>query len=145
MESELEVPASAFARAREALFAWRHFEIPWLELRGAEGPVHPGQCVATEVQRFGVWSLNPCRVVYTIDEPDFAAYAYGTTPGHPARGEEHFVLRTDTQRSHLVLEIAAFSRPEHWLVRIGQPVLRSFQRRFAPACAEALTRALREA
>ena len=29
-----------FELARTALFTWRHFEIPWLELHGARGPVN---------------------------------------------------------------------------------------------------------
>ena len=53
-----------FERSRAALGAWRHFEIPWLELHGATTEVRSGQVVATLISVVGLWFLSPCRVVY---------------------------------------------------------------------------------
>ena len=39
-----------FERARRALAGWRHFEIPWIELLGAETPAKEGQRVAGSPQ-----------------------------------------------------------------------------------------------
>lgn len=130
-----------FERARLALFAYRHFEIPWLELHGGESPVHAGQVVATLARALGLWSLNPCRIVDRCDDPGDsteASFAYGTLEGHVARGEERFTLRRDPRTDEVAFEIVAFSRPALLLTRLGRPVLRRVQRRFAPAAAEAL-------
>ena len=34
----------------------------------------------------------PCRVVWTVDEPDRIGFAYGTTAEGPESGEESFIL-----------------------------------------------------
>lgn len=135
---------AVFERARAALFAYRHFEIPWLELHGAAEPVHPGQVVATLARTLGLWSLNPCRIVDRRDEsgdPDVASFAYGTLEGHVAAGEERFTVRRDPRTDEVAFEIIAFSRPALWLTRLGRPVMRRVQGRFAPAAAAALRRA----
>ena len=131
-------------RARRALFVYRHFEIPWLELHGGDEPVHADQVVATLARALGLWSLNPCRIVDRRDDPgdaSEASFAYGTLEGHVARGEERFTLRRDPRTDGVEFEIIAFSRPAMLLTRLGRPVLRRVQRRFAPAAAEALARA----
>ena len=133
-----------FERARSSLFRWRHFEIPWLELRGAEVPVHEGQVVATLTRVFGLWFLNPCRVVHADCLPDpsnEAAFAYGTLDGHVASGEERFTVRFDPSTEAVTYEILAFSRPAVTLTRLAYPWVRRLQRRFATSSAQALLRA----
>ncbi|MBY0399560.1 DUF1990 domain-containing protein [Myxococcota bacterium] len=133
-----------FEAARTALFTWRHFEIPWLELEGRADPVREGQAVATLTRVLGVWFLNPCRVVYREDaegSPVEVAFAYGTLEGHVASGEERFSLRFDPTSGDVVFEILAFSRPASVLTRIGRPYMRRIQRRFAGDAAAALGRA----
>lgn len=135
-----------FERARSSLLAWRHFEIPWLELLGAEMPVSAGQVVATLTRLLGIWFLNPCRVVYVDCPPEPAnevAFAYGTLEGHVLRGEERFTLRFDPLTQEVSYEILAFSRPAVSLARFGYPWARRLQRRFAMASADALSRACR--
>jgi uncharacterized protein (UPF0548 family) len=133
-----------FERARSALFAWRHFEIPWLELVGGESEVRQGQVVVTLTRVLGLWFVNPCRVVYAEGSPDRAddvAFAYGTLRGHVERGEERFTVRLDPKTEEVTYEILAFSRPAILLARLGYPFARRVQRRFAASSAEALARA----
>lgn len=133
-----------FERAGMALFAWKHFEIRWLELRGTDRPVHVGQVVATLTRVFGAWFLNPCSVVYRVDAPgesNEVAFAYGTLAGHVASGEERFTVRRDPATDEVRFEILAFSRPAIALTRLGQPLMRRVQRRFAASAAQALDRA----
>jgi uncharacterized protein (UPF0548 family) len=132
---------ACFERARTALFAWRHFEIPWLELHGAREPVFLDQRVATLTRVFGLWFLNPCRVVYVETAsavPDRVAFAYGTLPGHVASGEERFAVRHDPASDLVELEILAFSRPAVLVAQIGYPWVRRIQKRFARDAAGAL-------
>ena len=133
-----------FERAREALFDWHHFrQVPWLTFFGGEARAETGNVVASLVSVFGVWFLNPCRVVYT--EPpsdDHAAFAYGTLPGHAESGEERFSVRREAGTGTVVYRIEAFSRPVRWAPRLAYPFARRLQRRFAVASAEALLRGM---
>jgi uncharacterized protein (UPF0548 family) len=133
-----------FERAKSALANWRHFEIPWLELHGAN-PVASGQVVATLARVAGLWFLNPCRVVYADLGPDrdSVAYAYGTLHGHVECGEERFRLSFDAASHEVRYEILAFSRPAIFLSQVGYPLARRIQRRFAESSARALARAIR--
>ena len=130
-----------FDRACAALVAWRHFEIPWLELHGAERAVHAGQVVATLTRVAGLWFCNPCRVVYAeTDASDEVAFAYGALRGHVERGEERFSVRFDSRSGEVRYEIAAFSRPAVALTNIALPWVRRIQHRFARDSAKALAR-----
>jgi len=143
-EFDLGTGRERFERARAALVAWRHFEIPWVELHGASMPAHTGQAVATLVSVAGLWFLNPCRVVYTefSDEAsDQAAFAYGTLPGHVESGEERFEVSLDASTGEVKYRILAFSRPGILLTRLGYPATRLFQKRFARWSGDALRRA----
>ena len=133
-----------FERARAGLVAWRHFDIPWLELHGATTRVEAGGVVATLVGLAGIWFLNPCRVVYTElpDPSNRVAFAYGTLRGHAECGEERFTLAFDPTSSEVSYEIAAFSRPAILVSRLAYPLARRLQRRFAAASARALLRAV---
>ena len=131
-----------FERARASLLAWRHFEVPWLQLHGS-GAVASGQVVATLVSVAGLWFLNPCRVVYADSSLGDAsvAFAYGTLRGHAESGEERFRVSLDPTTEQVVYEIAAFSRPAVLLSKLGYPLARRIQRRFAASSAQALARA----
>jgi uncharacterized protein (UPF0548 family) len=135
-----------FERARSALLAWRHFDIPWLELEGANDEASSGQVVATLTRASGLWFLNPCRVVYTelaLDASNQAAFAYGTLAGHVESGEERFAVQFDPITEQVTYEVLAFSRPAVLLTRLGYPWVRGLQRRFVESSAEALQRASR--
>lgn len=128
-----------FERAREALRHWRQLELPWLEFHGTQTPVVEGAVVASLVSVLGFWFLSPCRVVYDeLDGEDVAAYAYGTLAGHAERGEERFRLAFDPETKQVTYEISAFSRPDRLAVRIGYPLARRLQQRFAQASVQAL-------
>jgi uncharacterized protein (UPF0548 family) len=71
---------AAFERATAALIEWRHFELGWLELFPKRASSAPGTVVAVSVRHLGFWSLNGCRVVYSIGVPGDRTFgfAYGT-------------------------------------------------------------------
>jgi uncharacterized protein (UPF0548 family) len=135
---------AVFAKAGAALLAWRHFDIPWLELFGAKTPATTGQTVATLVSVAGLWFLNPCRVVFTATSgtAPVVGFAYGTLRGHAECGEERFVVSQDPADGRVWYEIAAFSRPARWATRLGYPFARRLQRRFRAASARALSLAV---
>ncbi|HVS00766.1 MAG TPA: DUF1990 domain-containing protein [Thermoanaerobaculia bacterium] len=58
-------------------------------------------------------------------------FAYGTLTGHGERGEERFTVEWNREDDSVWYELYAFSRPAHWLVKLGYPVTRWYQKRFA--------------
>lgn len=68
----------------------------------------------------------PCEVVWVLDEDRRGGYAYGTLPGHPARGEESFVAELD-DHDDVWFTVTAFSRAAAWYARLGGPLTRAAQ------------------
>ena len=137
--TSLGAGSETFERARRALLSWRMFDIPWLELRPPPS-IEPGAAVAVAVRVAGLWWLNACQVVYCeFDTPRLCAFAYGTLPDHAESGEERFSVRW-SEDDQVRYEITAYSRPRHWLARLGSPVARRLQRRFGDASLDAMRR-----
>ncbi len=136
---------ATFLRAAEALRAWRMFDTGWVRLHPSDTPVEVGATVAV-VARHGVWSLNACRVVYTVEEEARgvrrSGFAYGTLPDHAARGEERFSVEWDLEDGSVWYDLYAISRPNSLLVRLGYPVVRRLQKRFARDSKAAMRRAV---
>ena len=90
------------------------------------GPIEVGDTVRLTIP-FGPLRVHaPARVVYVVDEPRLAGFAYGTLPGHPERGEEAFLVELAADGTVSVV-IRAFSRPASWFWWCGAPVLRLAQ------------------
>jgi uncharacterized protein (UPF0548 family) len=79
----------------------------------------------------------PLRVVYVIDEPHKAGFAYGTLRGHPESGEEAFVVEQRDDGS-VWLTIRAFSRPANGWYRLASPILRRNQSKYTKRYLRAL-------
>ena len=122
-----------FERARAALLAWKQFDIGWVQTFPRQAPVAVGTVVAVLIQHLGFWSLNGCRVLYSVGSPDDAArfgFAYGTLTNHAESGEELFEVFIDPRTEEVVYRIRATSSPQATLARFGQPVVRALQKRF---------------
>ncbi|HVW00648.1 MAG TPA: DUF1990 domain-containing protein, partial [Planctomycetaceae bacterium] len=132
---------AVFAAACEALRCWTQFDLGWIRAADRAAPLAPGEAVAVVARTCGLWSINTCRIVYVVDEPRRFGFAYGTLPSHVARGEERFLVELGAA-DEVTFEILAFSRPSHWLTRVGRPVMRLIQRQFARAAGEAMRRAM---
>jgi len=132
---ELGAGAEAFRCAVAALKSWKHFDLGWVKLLPENAPIEVGSTVAILVNHSLLWSLNACRIVYLVDEPDGAirkfGFAYGTTTQHAERGEERFTIEWKETDDTVCYDILAFSRPAHWLAKAGYPVTRWWQSRFA--------------
>ena len=121
---------AAYKRGVEALKNWQHFDLGWATIVPRGVPVEVGATVAVKARAFGTWSLNACRVVYTIDETTRFGFAYGTLPDHVELGEERFLIEWLPDDS-VWYDILAFSRPRHPLVRLSAPLARLLQKQFA--------------
>ena len=67
-----------FERARDALMAWKPFDLGWIEAFPQNATIAVGTIVADLIRHFGFWSLNGCRVVYTVGSRDDADSASHT-------------------------------------------------------------------
>jgi len=134
-----------FAAAKAALEHWQQFQFDWLEAGPNETPIKTGEVVAILVRVCGLWWWNACRIVYVVDETGPIVrfgFAYGTLPGHAESGEERFLIEWNRADNGVWYDILAFSRPHVFLVRIGYPIVRRMQRKFAQESSAAMRRAV---
>ena len=137
---------ATFQRAVAAVQRWQMFETGWMRLCWPDAPIEMGATVVVLASLPGLWSLNACRVVYTIDADDAACrrygFAYGTLPIHEALGEERFQVEWDRADDAVWYDILAFSRPKCVMAKLGYPVARLMQRRFGRDSKRAMVRAV---
>ena len=141
-----------FLRAKAALRDWKMFPEHFVELVWP-GPIEVGQVVATMFRAPGFWTLNPCRIVYTVDQTvetdnettlEQFGFAYGTVGNHLACGEEKFVVEYDYADESVWYEVVCFSRADHWLALLAYPYLRLQQHRFRKLSGKAMQAAVKE-
>jgi len=128
--------ADVYQRGVDALKQWRQFELGWVSLAPRDAKIEKGAVVAVKAWACGLWSLNACRVVYVVDDLEADpvrrfGFAYGTLPDHIERGEERFLIEWNRSDDTVWYDILAFSQPRHPLVKLGAPVARVMQKRFA--------------
>ena len=134
-----------FHSARAALRRWEQFHLGWVEAWSPGTPIQSGEVVAVMGRAIGLWWLNACRIVYVVDELGpicMFGFAYGTLPGHVESGEERFLIQWDQGENSVWYDILAFSRPNHFLTRLGYPMVRRTQKRFGRDSASSMFRAV---
>jgi uncharacterized protein (UPF0548 family) len=135
---------ATFLQACAAVRRWEMFHLGWVELCWPDTAIVPGAVVAVLARRLGLWLLNACRIVYVIEKTgavDRFGFAYGTMPDHVEKGEERFSVEWHHADESVWYDLLAFSRPNHWLARIGHPYARRLQKRFARDSLAAMARA----
>lgn len=70
-------------------------------------------------------------------------FAYGTLPDHAGSGEERFLIEWDRADNSVWYDILAFSRPQHFFIRLGYPMVRRTQKRFGRESAAVMLRAIK--
>ncbi len=117
-----------FERAVETLRAWGAQIGAGIEVVPTGAQVSEGETVILVIRTMGFWAIAPCRVVYVVEEPGQFAFAYGTLPGHPERGEAAFAIdRSET--GAVSFHVTSFSRTVDPLARLGAPITRRIQQR----------------
>lgn len=128
---QLGTGRATFEHAKKALQRWQMFNLGWVQICWPAAPLASGATVGVLATVCGLWSLNACRIVYVVDEVDCYGFAYGTLPDHLERGEERFLVEWRQSDDSVWYDILAFSQPQHALAKLGYPVVRHFQKRFA--------------
>ncbi len=62
---------------------------------------------------------------------------------HGESGEERFTVEMDATTREVWYDLFAFSKPNHTLARLGYPLTRYLQKRFAADSMEAMQRAVK--
>jgi len=122
---------SVFLVAKRAFERWTMFDLGWVRVANAPALIAIEQIVAVEVHTIGLWTLNLSRITAAVDTPGRFGFVYATTAMHVEQGEERFLLEYDSATSSVWYDLEAVSRPRHPLTRLGFPVTRAFQHRFA--------------
>ena len=131
----------AFAAAVTAIKRWKMFDFDWVHLCWADTPIEPGATVAVVVSHLGFWSMNACRIVYVIDEPERYGFAYGTLADHAERGEERFMVEWNRQDETVWYDLLAVSQPG-LTATAAYPYTRHLQKKFAKESKDAMKRAV---
>ncbi|MER6977529.1 DUF1990 family protein [Streptomyces carpinensis] len=125
-----------FRRAAEAVLTWEMHRTAGLGVDASADRAVPGADVTVTLAGM---IKAPCRIVWALEEPRRAGWAYGTLPGHPETGEESFVVDR-TGDGTVWLTVTAFSRPAKWYTRAGGPATRGLQHAYARRCGAVLRR-----
>lgn len=131
---------AAFHAAVAALRSWAPQRAIGFRPHPPGATVAEGATVVLVAALGPVGFLVPVRVVGLVDEPGRFAFAYGTLPGHPERGEQGFAverLAGGPVRATVRLDAGPGSRP----ARVLAPAVRLLQaaavRRYLTAIARA--------
>jgi len=113
--------AETFARAKNAVQTWAMYKLEWTRLYPPKVPIGAGESVVVVVNHLFCWSMNPCRIVYVLEESGAVekfSFAFGTLPGHSETGEERFTVEWRRDDDTVWYELLAFARPHHILAKI---------------------------
>ena len=79
---ELGNGEQTYKKAIKAIESWKMYDLDWTQLCPSNAPIKIGEVVATLINHLGFWSLNPCRIIYLIDEENdkFNRYGFGFVP-----------------------------------------------------------------
>ncbi|MFC7527508.1 DUF1990 family protein [Actinoplanes sp. GCM10030250] len=126
---------AVLARAGEAILTFRMHRATGARITTDAPRATPGTRVTV-----GLGPLRaPCEVVWTVQDEDQIGFGYGTRHGHPAIGEEAFLVERD-ENDTVWFSVTAFSRPAGTLMRLGGPVAVLFQHLYARLCGRAVRR-----
>jgi len=130
----------ALEAAADCVLGWRMHRGAGLGVLAQAPRAELGSTVVVAIGLGPLRILAPCRIVWTVDEPDRRGFGYAALPGHPAVGEEAFVVSRDAD-GVVTYTLVALSRPARWFTRLTAPILVLGQHLAARGCARAVQRA----
>lgn len=139
MHRSAVVTGMDFEEASSAVRCWVVHRRSGLHVAATHTPAEAGAEVHLRVGIGPLRILAPCRVLWVIDEPDRAGFAYGTLPGHPESGIEQFTV-TRSATGGVRFHLDAVSRPGTWYAQLGAPFSRLLQEVFTRRYLRALSR-----
>ena len=137
-----------FEQSKIALCHWKMFNLDWVEIFSPEAIIRVGLTVGIIFHKFGIWSINLCKVIDFIQEEEKGVkkfgFAYGTLTSHGLSGEERFLLEWNQENDMVYYDLFAFSRPNQYITKIGYWYVRKLQKRFAKSSQQAMILAIKQ-
>jgi len=124
-----------YRRAGDAVLTFRMHRATGARVRTAAERAEPGARLTVAVGPLRA----PCEVVWQVRDERRTGWGYGTLPGHPAAGEEAFVVEHD-EHDRVWFTVTAYSRPAGLAMRLGGPASVLLQHLYARLCGRALKR-----
>jgi uncharacterized protein (UPF0548 family) len=118
------LPRGPFRRVAAAIGEYRIFSPRLITPVLARTPVAVGDTVGLTYRLLpGLRMFVACRVIDLFDGPTAtgwrAGFSYRTLAGHAELGEETFAVEKVRTTGEVTASLTAWSRPGHWLTRIG--------------------------
>ncbi len=128
------LPDGPFRRVATAIGEYRIFPTTIGDRVLERSPVQVGDTVGLSYRLLpGLRMFIASRVIDVFDERTAtgwkAGFTYRTLAGHPELGEETFAVEKNRDSGNVTASLTAWSRPGHWLTRIGYWYARRTQRR----------------
>ena len=122
-----------FRRVALAISEYRIFPPHLVERVVKRTPIQVGDTVGINYRAFpGIRMFMACRVIDVYAGLNgniwHSGFTYRTLHDHAATGEETFAVEKNTNTGEVTASLTAWSRPAHWLMRIGYPYARWCQR-----------------
>ena len=126
-------PDGPFRKVASAILDYRVFPLSVLTPVMAKRPVSLGDTVGLTYRLLpGLRMFVASRVIAVFDEQTAngwkAGFTYRTLKGHAELGEEIFAVEKDRTTGEVTASLTSWSRPGHWLTRLGYPYARWCQR-----------------
>jgi uncharacterized protein (UPF0548 family) len=118
------LPEGPFRRVAATIGEYRIFSPRLITPVLAKTPVEVGDTVGLTYRLLpGLRLFVACRVIDVFDGPSAtgwrAGFTYRTLAGHVELGEETFAVEKDWTTGEVTASLTSWSRPGHWLTRIG--------------------------
>ena len=133
----------SYQSAIKALLSWKMFDLKWLQFCCWDMSVTAGGTVAILGKTFGVWWLNPCRIISLINNGgpvERFGFAYGTLTSNAVRGEERILVEWNRRDDTVHYDLLSFSRANLWVSQMNIIYLRHLQERFGKESGEVMRR-----
>lgn len=125
---------TAFTKATEAINQWQMYSLGWTKTEPEGLAIKEDVVFVTVINHLGFWSMNPCRIIYLINEETNGSkgsgFGFGTLPAHSEAGEEKFSVTWDKKTDEVFYEIFSFAKPQNPLAKIGFPYVSYLQKSF---------------
>jgi uncharacterized protein (UPF0548 family) len=127
--------ASLYRSAGENVLTFRMHRATGARIRTEATRAEPGVHLTVAVGPLRA----PCEIVWAEVGDRRTGFGYGTRPGHPATGEEAFLVEHDEQ-DRVWFRMVAYSRPATTVAMLGGPLTVVMQHGYARLCGRALKR-----
>lgn len=134
-----------FRRVGRAISEYRIFPPRLVQRVVKRTPLQVGDIVGLCYPLFlGIRMFIASRVIDVFDGPNErgwrSGFTYRTLEGHVELGEETFCVEKQARTGAVIVSLTAWSRPGHWLVRLGYPYARWCQLQAGKAAVRYLKR-----